>query len=95
MGRDDDAYISPMISKQVRGQSDRASWGLRVVRTRNPIPLPQRLRLLGAAKRIERSDTDARAVLGPSVVSSEDLVRGGEGGLAEGERFSRKSAANQ
>ena len=54
-----------------------------LLRLRDPIPLPQRLRLLGAAKRVERVGSDAGAVLGPGVVPSKGLVVGGEGGLAE------------
>jgi len=51
----------------VRGQPDRGSRRLRVLRTRDPI---QRLRLLGAAKRVERVGSDAGVVLGPRMPSS-------------------------
>jgi hypothetical protein len=62
---------------------------LRVLRTREPISLPQRLRLLGAAKRIERVGGDAGAVFGPGVVPSKSLLVGSESGLSKGERFGR------
>ena len=51
----------------VRGQPDRGSRRLRVLRTRDPI---QRLHLLGAAKRVERVGSDAGVVLGPRMPSS-------------------------
>jgi hypothetical protein len=57
------------------------------MRTRDPIPLPQRLRLLCAAKRVERIGGDAGAVLVQIVVSSECVVVCAESGFAEGERF--------
>ena len=65
---------------------------MRVLRGRDPIPLPQRLRLLGAAKRVERVGSDAGAVLGPGVVQAKKLGVGSESGLAEGERFGRLAA---
>jgi hypothetical protein len=49
--------------------------------------LPQRLRLLCAARRVERVGGDAGAVLGPGVIPSKNLVVHGERGFAEGERF--------
>ena len=49
---------------------------------REPIPLPQRLRLLGAAERVERVGGDAGAVLGPAVVPTKSLVVSGERRLA-------------
>src|SRR5262245_13172871 len=42
------------------------------------------MRLLGAAKRVERVGSDACAVLGPGVVPSQNLVVSGEG---KSERF--------
>ena len=48
--------------------------GALVIRTRDPVPLPQRLRVLGAAKRVEGVGNDAGAVLGPRVVRSKSLV---------------------
>src|SRR5215831_18478549 len=56
---------------------------------RDPIPLPQRLRLLRAAKRVERVGSDAGAVLGPGVVPSQHLVVSSQSGLAKSERFGR------
>jgi hypothetical protein len=73
----------------VCGLPDIGSRGLRLIRTRDPIPLSQRLRLLSAAKRVERVSSDAGAVLGEGVITSESLVVCGEGGLAESERFGR------
>jgi len=58
--------LSPLV-----GQPDRGSRGLRGVRTRYSILLPQRVRLLSAAKRVERVGSDAGAVLGPAVVQAE------------------------
>ena len=49
-----------------------------VLKSREPIPLPQRLRLLRAAKRVERVGSDAGAVLRPGVVSSKNLVMVGK-----------------
>ena len=46
---------------------------MRVLRERDAILLPQRLRLLGAAKRVERVGGDARTFLGPGVVPSKKL----------------------
>ena len=57
---------------------------MRVLRGRDPIPLPQRLRLLCAAKRVERVGSDAGAVLGPGVVQAKQLGVSSESGLAEG-----------
>src|SRR5262245_49888601 len=63
------------LASRVRGQPDR---GLGLLRLRDPIPLPQRLRLLGATKRVERVGGDAGAVLGPIVIPSKNLVVSGE-----------------
>ena len=57
---------------------------MRVLRGRDPIPLPQRLRLLCTAKRVERVGSDAGAVLGPGVVQAKQLGVSSESGLAEG-----------
>ena len=40
-----------------------------------PIPLAQRLCLLGAAKRVERVGSDAGAVLGPGVIPIQEPCR--------------------
>src|SRR5262245_34268626 len=74
------------LASRVRGHPAR---GLGLVRLRDPIPLPQPLRLLCAAKRVERVSGDAGAVLCPRVVSSTNLVVCGKRGFAEGERFRR------
>ena len=52
---------------------------------------PQRLRLLGAAKRVERIGGHAGAVLGPGVVGSETFHLCGERGLAQRERVGRSA----
>jgi hypothetical protein len=57
-----------------------------------PIPLPQRLRLVGAAKHVECGGSEAGAILGPGVIPSKNLVVCGESGLAERERFGRRTA---
>src|SRR5262249_36819586 len=77
------------LASRVRGQPAR---GLGLVRLRDPIPLPQRLRLLCAAKRVERVGSDAGAILGPGVIPSENLFVCGEGCFAESERFGRMAA---
>ena len=59
------------------------SGGFGLLRLRDPIPLPQRLRFLGAAERVERVGGGASAVLGPGVVATKGLVVRGEGGLAK------------
>jgi hypothetical protein len=51
-------------------EPDGASCGLGLLRPREPILLPQRLRLLCAAKRVERVSSDAGAVFGPRMPSS-------------------------
>jgi hypothetical protein len=56
---------------------------------RDPISLPQRLRLVRAVKRIERVGSDAGAILGPRVVSSKNLIVSSESVLAKSERFGR------
>src|SRR5262249_32342888 len=74
------------FASSVRGPPDGGSSGFRVVRTRDPIPLPQRLGLLCAAKGVERVGSAAGAVVGQIVVSSEcDVVAGRyrEGALEE------------
>ena len=55
--------------------------------TLEPKPLPQRLRLVRAAKGVERVGGDAGAVFSPGVVWAERLVVGDEGGLAESQSF--------
>ena len=59
---------------------------------REPIPLPQRLCLLCAPKRIERVGSDAGAVLGPRVIASKNFVMSSESGFAKSERFRRLPA---
>ena len=59
---------------------------MRVLRERDAILLPQRLRLIGAAKRV---GSDARTFLGPGVVPSKKFVVGGQRGVAERQRFGR------
>src|SRR5262249_58778071 len=68
---------------------------LRVLRTREPISLPQHRRLLCAAKRVERVGGDAGAILGPGMVASENLVVSSESALAKSERFSRTTHEKQ
>jgi hypothetical protein len=67
----------------------RSQGGFGVLRLREPIPLPQRLSLFHPAKRVERVGSDAGAILGPGVIPSKNLVVGGEGGVAERQRFGR------
>ena len=64
----------------------RSQGGFGVLRLREPIPLSQRLRLFHPAKRV---GSDAGAILGPGVIPSKNLVVGGEGGVAERQRFGR------
>lgn len=52
---------------------------------RQPIPLPQRLRLLCAAKRVERVGSDAGAILGLCLSWSEELAVIRESRLGESE----------
>jgi hypothetical protein len=47
--------------------------GHQVIRTRDPVLLPHRLRVLSAAKRVEGVGSDAGAVLGPGVVQAKHL----------------------
>src|SRR5262249_12946433 len=74
------------LASRVRGQPAR---GLGLVRLRDPIPLPQPLRLLCAAKRFERVGGHAGAVLGPRVVASRDHIEIGQRRLREGESYGR------
>jgi hypothetical protein len=60
----------------------------------DPIPLPQRLHLLCAAKHVERIGSDAGAVLGQIVVSSECDVVCAESGFPQGERFTPQRLAD-
>jgi hypothetical protein len=59
------------------------------------MPLPHRLRLLWAAKRVERVGGDAGAVLCPRVVMSQSLVMAGKSFLAERERFVRMAGGEE
>src|SRR5262249_34027706 len=61
----------------------------RLIRTRHPIPLPQPLRLVCAAKRVEGVGGDAGAGLGQRVILSKSLVVCGKRGLTKGQRFGR------
>jgi hypothetical protein len=63
------------------------SWGLRLVGLRDPIPLPQRLRLLCATKRVERVGSDKGAVLCRTVVWPQNLIIMGKSFLAERKCF--------
>ena len=64
----------------------------RLLKLREPVPLPQRLRLLGAAKRVERVGGDAGAVLRSEAwLYSGSGLMGRERGLAEGEGLAVRS----
>ena len=65
------------------------SGGFGLPSLREPISLPQRRRLLGAAKRVERIGSDAGAILGRGVAPSKNLVVYSEGGFVKSERFGR------
>ena len=79
-------------SRRFARELNEVSGGFGLLSLREPILLPQRLRLLGAAKRIERVGSDAGAVLGPRVIASKNFVMGSESGFAMSERFSRRAA---
>ena len=73
----------------MRGQRDRGSSGFGLLRLCDPVPLPQRLRLLCAAKRVERIGGDAGAVLGPGMIFTKNFAMRSEGIFAERQRFCR------
>src|SRR6266852_3870363 len=56
---------------------------------REPIALPQRYGLLGAAKRVKRIDGDAGAVYCPWMIWSERFFMSGESSLGERESLGR------
>jgi hypothetical protein len=58
------------------------SWSILLLNRRDPIPLPQRFRLLRAAKRIERVGCDPGAGLRQRVVWPKSLVMVGKSFLA-------------
>src|SRR5262249_25146206 len=75
-----------MAQRQPVKASERPTWAGRS-REAPRLPLPQPLRLLCAAERVECIGSDAGAVLSPGMVSSKSLVVCGKRGFAEGERF--------
>jgi len=60
----------PDFASRVRGQRDRGSSGFGLLRPRDPIPLPQRLRFLCAAKGTRAKWPAKRADVGPGWYSN-------------------------
>jgi hypothetical protein len=83
------------MTQDAFGPLTRRSGGTRLLRRREPIPRPQRLRLLGAAKRVECIGGGAGAVSGPSVVPSKHLLVTSESAMGKDKRPGWKTHAKQ